>query len=135
MMKTTILIGFLIFSLNLFSQQNTNIASPENDLLARRGLAAGYLKENNYDYKSGHAKAIHNILMEAFCKNGVVIFLDYKNVPNEDDKQNIISFVEGLNSILIITPTWEELVTLEKNKVLAEDRYSRRQPVLIENKK
>ncbi|MCE3229524.1 MAG: hypothetical protein K0S32_4075 [Bacteroidetes bacterium] len=130
-MKINYILLFIFLSVFSFAQ---NGKGDNNDLQLRQAMAAKYLKENSFDYKTGEAKAAHNILLEAFTKNSVVVNITTENIPDAGDKANVISLIGGLNSILVLTPTWQDLVKLEKQKVLFEDRALNRNPQLLENK-
>ncbi len=127
-----ILILLFISSAFILNAQNKN--TNDKDLSIRRSMAAKYLKENYYTYRSAEAKAAHVVMLEAFMKNSEVISINTEKVGDVEDKANLNSFIGGLNSIIILTPTWDDLVKLEKEKLLFEDKASNRTPQLLENK-
>ncbi|MEO6304834.1 MAG: hypothetical protein ABIP51_16860 [Bacteroidia bacterium] len=127
-----ILIVLLVSNVFISIAQNKNVS--DNDLLLRQSLAAKYLKENFFDYKTAEAKASHIIILTAFEKNSEIIKLNVDKVADAADRANLNSFIGGLNSILVLTPTWTDLVKLEKEKLLFEDRAMNRKPQLEENK-
>lgn len=131
-LKQILILLFISSAFILNSQNNKN--ANDRDLSARQSLAAKYLKENYFSYKSAEAKASHIIILEAFMKTSEVISLNIDKVGDAEDKANLISFIGGLNSILVLTPTWNDLVKLEKEKLLFEDKAANRTPQLLENK-
>jgi hypothetical protein len=131
-MKRIFLISLLFFTVTAFSQQKP--LSPEKDVLIRKGLACQYLKENYFDYKTGTARAAHNLLLEVYKKHAEIAPVDLNTITDSGDRANLQSFIGGLSSIELLTPTWNDLLTLEKNKVLQEDRAMRRTPYYPENK-
>lgn len=133
-MKTIKRILIILLVLNVFISvaQNKNVNT--NDQPLRQSLAAKYLKENFFDYKTAEAKAAHAIILKAFENKSEVINLNLNNINEPTDKANLTSFIGGLNSILVLTPSWDDLVKLEKDKLLFEDKAGNRTPQLLENK-
>jgi hypothetical protein len=122
----------LLFGTDMFAQINKIII--EDDISIRQSLSAKYLKENFYEYKTAEAKSYHNILLSVFVEKTKIVNFNLDKISDQDDKKNIISFIEGLNSLLIITPSWEDIIRLEKERLLFEDRAASRTPHLLENK-
>ena len=77
-MKTIKRILIILLVLNVFISvaQNKNVNT--NDQPLRQSLAAKYLKENFFDYKTAEAKASHAIILKAFENKPEVINLNLK---------------------------------------------------------
>ncbi|MBA2610337.1 MAG: hypothetical protein H0U95_00095 [Bacteroidetes bacterium] len=133
-MKTIKKLLIVLIVLNVFISVAQNKSFATNDLPLRQSLAAKYLKENFFDYKTAEAKASHAIILKAFEKTSEIINLNLNNVADPEDKANLNSFIGGLNSILILTPNWDDLVKLEKDKLIFEDKALNRKPQFEENK-
>jgi hypothetical protein len=133
-MKNIVLSFLLILSFSLFSQQKPVLSiAVDKDLLIRKSLSCQYLTENQYEYVTADGKAMHNLLLEAFKLHGEIINVDVNAITNIKDKANLQSFIGGLNSILLLTPSWNDLLTFEKNRILLEDKALRRKPYYSEN--
>lgn len=60
--------------------------------------------------------------------------INYKVVKNPQDAKNIVSLIEGLNSIMILPLSWDMIIELETKRVLLEDKMLNRKHQLEENK-
>ncbi|MCC6180202.1 MAG: hypothetical protein IT237_00045 [Bacteroidia bacterium] len=130
-MKNYLIVLFILISVSLFSQNQDRI---DLDLFQRKVLSAKYLKESNYQYQSGQGKAVHQLIIEYFNNTALIPPINYEVVKNPQDAKNIVSLIEGLNSIMILPLSWDMIIEMETKRVLLEDKMLNRNHQLEENK-
>lgn len=123
-MKTAQFYTLLIFSAFLSLSVTGQVHS--NDEAARKRLLLPYLEQAYFEYTTAEAEAVANTLKNSYLQSLHLPSIDYSNLA-KNDQLKLESLFFGLKSLLTNpTPSWEEIIELEKARLLREDSALRR---------
>lgn len=111
-----LLIGFIFIS--FFTLQ----AQDNHDKSSRAVMASTYLPEYTYETLDGEAAA--KLILSTFKITKTIPQINI--VGSINDRATIEKLVLQLKQLLDNPPTWDELLVLEKDRLLQEDKALRR---------